>query len=129
MVDLTAAMIGDPDVIDPVLNGDFGVLGGLDAFEHERQTSHVLDPVHRVPGQPGLPAALRYSAEPPRWRLVTGNHRTFAPTVVRYVDCERERRVARGFDSSDEVLHPFVIAEHVQLEDFRGGAGGHRFFE
>src|SRR5438128_517697 len=36
MVDLAAAMVGHPDVVDPMLHGDLGVLGGLHAFEHER---------------------------------------------------------------------------------------------
>ena len=41
VVDLAAAVVGHPDVVDAVLDGDFGVLGGLHAFEHERQAGQV----------------------------------------------------------------------------------------
>jgi len=51
MVWLTATMIGDPNDVHAVLNGDYGILGSLNAFEHERQAANSLDGVHRLPGE------------------------------------------------------------------------------
>src|SRR5205085_1517808 len=78
MVDLAAAVIGDPDILHTMLDGDLGIFGGLYALEHERQAGQTFDAVQSVPGERSLEAASRRSAGALGWRLVTAQQGSLA---------------------------------------------------
>ena len=126
VVDLTAAVVRDPDVVHAVLDGDLGVLGGLHALEHERQPGQLLDHVHRVPGQARLPLALGRGVDAPAGRVPARHHRALAAAVVGDVDGQGQGGVAGVLDAPDDVLDPVVVAVDVELENLgrRGGGGG-----
>src|SRR5579864_5041845 len=78
MVNLPTAVIGDPDVVDAMLDGDLGVFGRLHALEHERQAREALDAVQGVPGQRSLKTSLAARASALGWWLVATQHRPLA---------------------------------------------------
>jgi hypothetical protein len=51
MVELAAAMVGDVDPFDAVIERDLGVLGGGDALDDQRDLVFVLDQLDRAPAQ------------------------------------------------------------------------------
>src|SRR6202035_5094029 len=57
VVELAAAMVGDVDPVDAVVERDLGVLRGGDALDHQRYLELVLDHFHRAPFQPLLEIA------------------------------------------------------------------------
>src|SRR5207237_9833296 len=59
MIELTAAMVGDVDPIDAVIDRDMGVLRGRDALDDQRQLELVLDQLDGVPAQRLLVVAAR----------------------------------------------------------------------
>src|SRR5581483_1912555 len=59
MVELAAAMIGDEDELDAVIERDLGVLGGGDALEGQRNLELRLDALDGAPVEPLLVFAAR----------------------------------------------------------------------
>jgi len=58
VIELAAAMVGDVNPLDSVVERDCGVLGGGDAFDRERNVEPRFDALDRAPIERGLaPAA------------------------------------------------------------------------
>ena len=117
VVHLAAAVIGDIDHLDPVLDRDLGVFGGLDPLEDEGEPAMLLHRRHGVPGDPGLPFAPGLGAH--AGRQPAAQELTLAAAVMRRIDGQRERRIAGIPGSPDEVADPVLVAPDIDLEDLR----------
>ena len=115
VVELAAAVVGDVDALDAVLDGDAGVLGRGDALENEGDLEFLAQPRDIGPGEACLEiVGLR---GPARGRHVALGEVALAPAVVVEVDGEAERDVAVGDGALDVVLDPGRVAADVELED------------
>src|SRR6185369_8836290 len=95
VVELAAAVIGDVDALDAVIERDLGVLGGADAFDDQRDLVLVLDQLHRAPAQSHL-IGLSARASPSGGDVALGEV-ALAPAVMRGVDGEAEGGITVGY--------------------------------
>ena len=115
MIELAAAMIGDVDEIDAVIERDLGILGGGDAFDGERDLELAFDALDRSPIERRLelpPAGAAAAAGD----VALGNV-ALAPAVMGGVDRQTKRRVFVGDGAFDEIVDPGGVAAHVELKD------------
>src|SRR5499433_207326 len=124
MIELTSPVIGYVDTVHPMLAGDGGIFGRGDTFENEGNVVCVLEALHLVPGERGLPAHAG-GGLPPRLDEALVDV-ALAPTVVRGVDRHAEEGVAVVLRALDVIVHEGVVTTHVELEDavIVGGLGG-----
>src|SRR5207244_7258905 len=103
------------DAVDAVIARERRVLGGGDALEDQRDVVEILETLHVIPVERGL-------------KLVAGGPRApgldeapgqipLAAAVDGGVYGEAERGVAVVLRALDVVVHPRVVAAHVELED------------
>src|SRR6185312_4622584 len=102
VVELAAAMVGDVDPFDAVIERDLGVFGGGDTLDDLRDLELVLDQLDGAPAQrllevpaAGAGAALAH--------IALGDI-AFAPAVMGGVDGEAEGGVFRCDRPADMVL-------------------------
>src|SRR5262249_19220106 len=114
MVELAAAVVGHPDHFDAALERDLGVARGLDSLDHEGQRRALAHAVERLPAQPLLPDEARRAARVQRRQPATAQL-ALATAVIRRVDGDRDRVVARGADAVDQLLGPTRVPAHVEL--------------
>src|SRR6185437_13351931 len=102
--------------------GGRGVLGGGDAFQDQRDVVLVLEAPDVIPVQRRLVFdAGRRGA--PRLDEALGDV-ALPPAVGGGVHREAERIVTGADRAADIVVHPGVVAAHVELEDARPVAAG-----
>src|SRR5262245_36098548 len=101
MIELPAAMVRDIDYVDAMLDGEFGVLGGGNAFDDQRHAGDFLDLLGHLPGEHRLidAPALAMAAR----RLPAIEQRPLAPAVVRRVYGQAKRDVTGFLDASDDL--------------------------
>src|SRR5271154_6803082 len=107
-------MVGHVDAIDPMLEGDLGVLGGGDALEDQRDVEILLDPLDVSPVELPLIDAGVVDADAPT--LVAFGDVALAPAVAVGVDGQAKRIVALVDRAADMVVDPGGIATHIELE-------------
>ena len=122
MIELAAAVIGDVDPLDAVLDRDLRILGGGDALERQRNLVAILDALDRAPVEPGLIGTAGHATAPGGG--VTLGDVALAPAVMRGVDRHAEGNIAVVDGAADMVVDKGVVAAHVELEDARGVGGG-----
>ncbi len=124
VIELASAVVRHVDHLDAVLHGDHGILGGGNALDDQRQRVlvrvFVLVPLHLVPGKRGLVAAAGRGAGAPGLDEAA-DQVAFAPAVHGDVHREAEGRVAVLARAAHMVVHPRVIAAHVELIAADGG--------
>ena len=54
MIELAAAVVGDPQHVDAVRKRQYGIFGRLNALDDQRHTGERANPVEHVPVQRGL---------------------------------------------------------------------------
>src|SRR6202034_3560028 len=94
VVELAAAVIGDVDEIDAVIERELGVLGGGDAFDGERDLELALDALDRAPIERGLEFAARGAATP-AGDVALGDV-ALAPAVMGGIDGQTKHAVFVG---------------------------------
>ena len=110
MVEVAPAVVGDVDRVDAVLDGELGVLRGLDALDDQRHAGALADPVELLPRQPRLPdQRVGPVAVPGRKPAVA--HLALAAAVVRACrpsarSPRTRRRVTRSTSSSTQAASP-----------------------
>ena len=128
MVELPAAVVGDVDPLDPVIERDAGILGGTDALEAERDVELILQALDRAPIERRLMLAAGHPLASAR-DMPFGDV-ALAPAVVRSVDGQKERRIAVPDRALDMVVDPGIVAADVELIDAqRLGRGLGHFFQ
>ena len=120
VIELAAAVVGDVDHVDAVLDGDARVLGGGDALEDQRDVGASLEALDVVPAERGLEVHAADVAAPGRWRAL--GDVALAPAVDRGVDGDAEGGVAGGDGALDVLVDEGVVAAHVELEDVEAAA-------
>jgi hypothetical protein len=112
------------DHLDAVLHGDLRVFGGGDALDDERYRMLVLEALYLRPGESRLETAARGRGRAPGLDEAA-DEVALAPAVHRDVHGEAKGAVAVGERAAHVVVHPGVVAAHVELEDAqRVGRGG-----
>ena len=94
VIELAAAVVGDVDELDAVIERDLGVLGGGDALDGERDLEFALDALDRAPIERVLEVAAA-GAAPAAGDVALGDV-ALAPAVMGGVDGQAERRVFAG---------------------------------
>ena len=121
MIELPAAMVRHVHHLDAVLAGDRRVLGCGDALQDQRNAVPVLEALDVVPGEACLvivPGRRRAPRLDEARRDVA-----LAPAIGGGVDRDAERVVAGIDRAAHDVVHPRIVAAHVELEDLRPGHG------
>ena len=114
MIELAAAVIGDVDDLDAMIERDLGVLGGGDALDGERDLELALDALDGLPIERRLEFAAG-GAAPPAGDMALGDI-AFAAAVMRGVDGETEHAVVIGDRARDMVVGPGCVAANIELE-------------
>src|SRR5207237_1354975 len=109
------AVVRDVDDVHAVLHAEGGVLGGGDPLEDEGYLVRVLEALDVIPGDARLVLGAA-GALPPRLH-VAGGEVALAPAVVGGVDGDAEGGVAVVRRAPDVVVHPGVVAPHIELVD------------
>src|SRR5689334_21498152 len=114
MIELTAAMVGDVDDLDAMIERDLGILGGTDSFDGESDLVSTCHPLDGAPVERHLKVAALHPA-------AAGCHMTFgqialAPAVVGGVDSHAERRVIVFDGALDMIVGPGGVAAHIELK-------------
>src|SRR5262249_47376509 len=107
MIELAAAMVGDVDPVDPVIERDLRILGGGDTFDHQRYPELVLDQFDRAPIQPLLETAA--GRPDPAFAHIALGDVALAPAVMRGVDRETKGGIAAGDRAADPVLDKGIV--------------------
>src|SRR5262249_17536637 len=101
MIELTAAMIGDVDDLDAVIERYLGVVGGANPLDRERYLEFAFHAFDRAPVERHLKVAALHAAAA-RGDVPFGQI-AFAPAVMGGVDGDAERRVII-FDGALDVI-------------------------
>ncbi len=125
VIELAAAMVGDVDPLDAVIDRDLRVLGGGDALEDQRYLELVLDHLHGPPLQPLLEIAA--SGAQAAFANVALGDVTLTTAVMGGVDGQAEGGIVGLLGAADDVGDECVIAADIELvhaQRIGGGLGG-----
>src|SRR5665213_3184628 len=125
MVELAAAMVGDVDPVDAVIERYCRVFGGGDALDHQGYLELVLDQFHSAPVQPLLEIAAG-GAHAAGADIALGDV-ALPAAVMGGIDGEAERAVASLDGAGDAILDKGVVAADIELiepQRVGGGFGG-----
>src|SRR5262249_57834292 len=104
MIELTAAMIGDVDDLDAVIERDLGVLGGANALDRERYLEFAFHALDGAPVERHLKVAALHAAaacgDMPFGQI------PLTPAVMRGVDSDAKRRVVVFHGALDVIVGP-----------------------
>jgi len=114
MIELAAAMIGDVDDLDAVIERDLGVLGGANSLDRERYLELALHALDCAPIERHLKVAALHAA--PTCGDVPLGQIAFAPAVMRGVDGDAERRVIVFDGALDVIVGPGGVAADIKLK-------------
>src|ERR1700719_1329159 len=114
MIELTAAVIGDEDEVDAMIEAKFCIFGGGDALDGERDFELRLDAVDGLPIERLLELAAR-GAAPSAGDVALGDV-ALAPAVMGGIDGETEHVVLGGDGAGDVIVDPGRVAPHIELE-------------
>ena len=117
VVELAAAVIGDVDPGDAVIERDPGILGGGDALEHQRNVELLPDALDGAPVERRLELAA--GRAPAAGHDMALGEVALAPAVDRGVDGEAEGDIFIGDGAGDEIVDPGLVAADIELEDPR----------
>src|SRR5262249_9435971 len=128
VIELAAAVVGDVDPLDAMVERDGGILGGGDALDRERDLEPRLDALDRAPVERRLEGAALHASSP-RGHEALGDV-ALAPAVMGGVDGQAERGIAVRDRALDVIVDPGFVAAHVELEEAqRIGRRGREIFE
>ena len=114
VVELAAAVIGDVDDLDAVIERDLGVLRGADALDGERNLELALHALDGAPIERHLEVAAGGAAAAAG--DVALGEIALAPAVMGGIDGEAERRIAVLDRALDMIVGPGRVAAHIELK-------------
>src|SRR6202000_2649642 len=113
VIELAAAMVGDIDPVDSVIDRDLRVFRGRDPLDDQGYLELVLDHFHGAPVQALLEVAAGRTQT--AFADIALGDVALAPAVMGGVDGQAERAIAVLDRAADAVLDEGVIAAHVEL--------------
>src|SRR4029077_14017285 len=110
VIELPAAVIGDEDEVDAVIEAELGILRGGEALDGERNLEFRFDALDGAPVERLLEFAAR-GAAPATGDVALGDV-ALAPAVMRGVDGETEHAVFAGDGARHIVVDPGGVAAY-----------------
>jgi hypothetical protein len=110
------------DAVDPVFEGDPGVLGRRDALQNDRDGAVLLDALDVAPVELRLVGAGVAGTDPTA--LMALGDVALAPRIAVGVDGQAERVIALVDGAADMVVDPGGVAPHVELKYLEAVARG-----
>jgi hypothetical protein len=114
VIELTAAVVGDVDDLDTMIERDLGVLGSADAFDREQDLVLALHALDRAPVECHLEIAALHAAA--AGGDVPFGDIAFAPAVMGGVDGNAKRCVIVFHRAFDMIVGPVGVTAHIELK-------------